>query len=211
MSISAAREAGRTRLTPEREWQIYQSVIDLLREVGYEALTMDAVAARTRSSKATLYRQWKSKPELVIAALKAHKPVGSTEIDTGSLAGDLHAVVRQIANKGDADTGVMRALAHAMEQDAELGRVFHDSLVRPEIEALQRMLDRAVARGELDPKVPARQFLPHLMVGGLVARPLVDNKHPDRAYLRRYVDAVVLPALGVHPGRPVAATAAVRS
>ena len=59
------------------------------------------------------------------------------------------------------------------------------------------MLDRAVSRGELDPKRPARGFLPHLMLGALITRPLVENRHADRSYLRRYVDAVVLPALGL--------------
>jgi AcrR family transcriptional regulator len=196
MSIDAARRARRTRLTPEREQELYEAVVELLREVGYEALTMDAIAARTHSSKATLYRQWRGKPELVIAALKGHKPVGPEEIDTGTLAGDLREVVRQMASRGEQDTGVMRALVHAIEQDADLARVFHESLVRPEVEALQHMLDRAVARGELDQNVPARQFLPHLMVGALLTRPLVENRHADRAYLRRYVDAVVLPVLG---------------
>jgi AcrR family transcriptional regulator len=199
MSIEAARRAGRTRLSPERERELYVAVVDLLREVGYEALTMDAVAARTHSSKATLYRQWKSKPELVIAALKDHKPSDAAEVDTGTLAGDLHEVVRHMAGRGQEDTALMRALLHAVDQDADLARVFHDSLVEPEVAALQRILDRAVARGELDPKVPARAFLPHLMVGALIARPLVDNRDADRPYLRKYVDAVVLPALGVHP------------
>jgi AcrR family transcriptional regulator len=199
MSIEAARRAGRTRLSPERERELYLAVADLLREVGYDALTMDAVAARTHSSKATLYRQWRSKPELVIAALKDRKPSGLSEIDTGTLAGDLREVARQMAGRGEEDTGLMRALLHAMEQDADLARVFHESLVEPEVAALQRILDRAVARRELDPKVPARAFLPHLMVGALIARPLVDNRHADRTYLRKYVDAVVLPALSVHP------------
>jgi AcrR family transcriptional regulator len=199
MSIEAARRAGRTRLSPERERELYVAVVDLLREVGYDALTMDAIAARTRSSKATLYRQWKSKPELVIAALKDRKPSDAAKVDTGTLAGDLHEVVRQMAGRGDEDTGLMRALLHAVDQDADLARVFHESMVEPEVAALQRILDRAVARGELDPKVPARMFLPQLMVGALLARPLVDNRQADKAYLRKYVDAVVLPALGVHP------------
>jgi AcrR family transcriptional regulator len=197
VSIEAARRAGRTRLSAERERELYAAVIELLSEVGYEALTMDAVAARTRSSKATLYRQWKSKPELVIAALRDHKPVRVQDIDTGTLAGDLREVVRQMANRGEQDAAIMRALAHAIEQDPYLARVFHESLVEPEIAALNRMLDRAVCRGELDPKRPARAFLPHLMVGALITRPLVENRHADRSYLRRYVDAVVLPALGL--------------
>jgi AcrR family transcriptional regulator len=199
MSIEAARRAGRTRLSPERERELYVAVVDLLREVGYDALTMDAVAARTHSSKATLYRQWKGKPELVIAALKDRKHSGVAEVDTGTLAGDLREVARHMASTGEEDTGLMRALLHAVEHDTDLARVFHDSLVEPEVAALQHILDRAVARGELDPKVPARTFLPHLMVGALIARPLVDNRHADRAYLRKYVDAVVLPALGAHP------------
>jgi AcrR family transcriptional regulator len=199
MSIEAARRAGRTRLSPERERELYVAVVDLLREVGYDALTMDGVAARTHSSKATLYRQWNGKPELVIAALKDRKPAGLAEIDTGTLAGDLREIARQMATEGEEDTGLMRALLHAMEHDADLARVFHESLVAPEVAALHRVVDRAIARGELDPKVPARIFLPHLMVGALIARPLVDSREADRAYLRKYVDAVVLPALGMHP------------
>jgi AcrR family transcriptional regulator len=197
MGMDAARRAGRTRLGPERERELYAAVIELLREVGYEALTMDAVAARTRSSKATLYRQWKGKPDLVIAALRDHKPVRVRDIDTGTLAGDLRELVGQMANRGEQETAIIRALAVAIEQDPDLARVFHDSLVQPEVEALGHMLDRATSRGELDPKRSAAAFLPHLMLGALITRPLVENRQADRPYLRRYVDAVVLPALGL--------------
>ena len=58
----------RGRLTPEREAELYAAVLDLLREVSCDSLTMDTVAARTRSSKATLYRQWVGKAELVVRA-----------------------------------------------------------------------------------------------------------------------------------------------
>ena len=66
--------ARRSRITPEREAELYEAVLDLLREVGYDALTMDAVAARTRSSKATLYRQWGGKAELVARPIRHNKP-----------------------------------------------------------------------------------------------------------------------------------------
>ena len=65
-----ATPARRTRLTPERERELFTAVVDLVREQGYDALTMDAVAARTKSSKATLYRQWESKPKLVASAMR---------------------------------------------------------------------------------------------------------------------------------------------
>ncbi|MGO4429316.1 TetR family transcriptional regulator, partial [Streptomyces sp. MCAF7] len=51
-----ALDRRRSRLSPERESELYEAVMGLLTEVGYDALTMDAVAARTHSSKATLYR-----------------------------------------------------------------------------------------------------------------------------------------------------------
>lgn len=89
--------ARRSRITPEREAELYEAVLDLLREVGYDALTMDAVAARTKSSKATLYRQWGGKAELVAKAVRHNKPggIGLGDIDTGSLKGDLHALTRR--------------------------------------------------------------------------------------------------------------------
>src|SRR4051794_670756 len=83
----------RSRITPEREAELYEAVLDLLREVGYDSLTMDTVAARTRSSKATLYPQWGGKAELVAKAMRHSKPGSIADIDTGSLKGDLHTVL----------------------------------------------------------------------------------------------------------------------
>jgi AcrR family transcriptional regulator len=57
----------RPRLTPEREVELLDAAMDVLREVGYQDLSMDLVAAKARCSKATLYRLWPSKPELVAA------------------------------------------------------------------------------------------------------------------------------------------------
>ncbi|CAM5422282.1 TetR/AcrR family transcriptional regulator OS=Streptomyces alboniger OX=132473 GN=CP975_14595 PE=4 SV=1 [Streptomyces alboniger] len=85
--VAEAATARRSRITPEREAELYTAVLDLLREVGYDALTMDAVAARTRSSKATLYRQPGGKPELVAKAVRHSKPGGSREIQHGVAQG----------------------------------------------------------------------------------------------------------------------------
>src|SRR4051812_31017015 len=109
--MSEEVSSRRTRISPEREAELHGAVLDLLREVGYEALTMDAVAARTKSSKATLYRQWGSKPELVAKALRCTQPVSLREIDTGSLRGDFALMVEHSDDAQMAkDTALMRGL-----------------------------------------------------------------------------------------------------
>lgn len=189
---------ARSRLTPERESELYEAVIDLLGEVGYDGLTMDAIAARTRSSKATLYRQWGSKPELVAQSLRHHKPVRIGEIDTGSLRGDLHELIGQTDDcQMERDSAMMRGLAHAISDNPELLQALRELLIEPEMTGLAQVLRRAVERGEVAAGNPALDLVPHMVIGAFVARPLIDDRPVDQAFLTTYMDAVVLPALGV--------------
>ncbi|MFF8592615.1 TetR/AcrR family transcriptional regulator [Streptomyces sp. NPDC015220] len=187
----------RSRITPEREAQLYAAVLDLLREVGYDALTMDAVAARTRSSKATLYRQWGGKAELVVKAIRHGKPGDLDGTDTGSLRGDLHALVAREDDCGmEQNSALMRGLAMAMHANPDLRQAFRDQLIEPETAAFHRMLRRAIDRGEIRADCPALDFVVHMMAGGFVVRTLIEDQPPTRDFLRSYIDAVVLPALG---------------
>ncbi|MEU3278129.1 TetR/AcrR family transcriptional regulator [Streptomyces antibioticus] len=187
----------RSRITPEREAELYAAVLDLLREVGYDALTMDAVAARTRSSKATLYRQWGGKAELVVKALRHSKPDDCDRIDTGSLRGDLHALVMLEDDCTiERNSALMRGVAMAMHNNPDLRQAFRAQLVEPEMNGFRQMVQRAVDRGEVRPDCPALEFLLHMMVGGFATRALLDDQPPTQAFMRSYIDAVVLPALG---------------
>ncbi|MEY9991988.1 AcrR family transcriptional regulator [Streptomyces sp. V4I8] len=191
--------ARRSRITPEREAELYGAVLDLLREVGYDALTMDAVAARTRSSKATLYRQWGGKAELVAKAVRHSKPggFGLEEIDTGSLRGDLHALtLRSDDCEMEQNSALMRGLAMAVHGNPDLLKAFREHLVEPEIAEFRRIVRRAVERGEVSADNPAAGFMMHMMLGAFVARTLLDEQPPTQAFLLSYIDAVVLPALG---------------
>ncbi|MFE0173728.1 TetR/AcrR family transcriptional regulator [Streptomyces sp. NPDC059002] len=188
----------RSRITPEREAELYEAVLDLLREVGYEALTMDAVATRTRSSKATLYRQWGSKPELIAKALRHNKPASLDDIDTGSLRGDIHATMARSDDcQMERDAALMRGLFHAIHGNPELHQALRQLLIEPEINSLNAMLRRAVDRGEVAADNPALDYVIHMLVGGFVARDLIEDRTVDRAFLTSYVDAVILPALGI--------------
>ncbi|MFB6626852.1 TetR/AcrR family transcriptional regulator [Streptomyces sp. NPDC056374] len=189
---------ARSRLTPERESELYGAVLDLLREVGYDALTMDAVAARTHSSKATLYRQWGSKPELVARALRDNKPADLSQIDTGTLRGDFQELVdRSDDCQMERDSALMRGLAHAVHTNPDLHRALRELLIEPEMNGLDEVLRRAVRRGEVDAGNPALKLVPHMLIGAFIARPLIDDLPVDHAFLKTYVNAVVLPSLGV--------------
>ena len=198
MSEPPRPSARRTRLTPERERELFAAVLELVREQGYEALTMDAVAHRTKSSKATLYRQWESKPKLVATALRVLAPQGSPgDIDTGSLAGDLRQMANDLIAHAAEDTALLNGLAHAVTKDQELWRALSELHIRPGLEGLDTVLARAVGRGELTVDNPSAEFIPHLILGALGTRRLIENRDADPDYMERYLQAVVFPALGI--------------
>ncbi|MFD8381211.1 TetR/AcrR family transcriptional regulator [Streptomyces sp. NPDC059679] len=198
-----ALDRRRSRLSPEREGELYEAVMGLLTEVGYDALTMDAVAARTHSSKATLYRQWKSKPQLVATALRHTKPVSLEDIDTGSLRGDLREMVRCGDHARERDAALMRGLALAAHQNPDLLEALRELMVKHELAAFETVLGRAVDRGEVAPDRPALRYTVHMLVGAFTTRALVEAQEPDADYLFDYIDAVILPALGVRsPASP---------
>ncbi|MGW6456410.1 TetR/AcrR family transcriptional regulator [Streptomyces sp. NPDC055078] len=188
----------RSRLTPERESELYGAVLDLLREVGYDSLTMDAIASRTRSSKATLYRQWHSKPELVATALQRTQSPGAEQVDTGSLRGDFDCLLNRTDDiQMEKDSALMRGLIHAVHGNPDLHQALRHLLVEPETQELRAVIQRAVDRGEIRADNPAVGFVPHMLFGALFARQIIDDASIDRDFLTRYVDAVVFPALEV--------------
>jgi len=198
-TVAASR---RSKLTREREQEFFDAVLDQIRECGYEAVTMEGIAASPRCSKSTLYRQWKTKPQFVVAALRSRRKARFGGIDTGSLADDLRAAARAVGRWSLNDTQLLQALGHAVTQDAELARALREALVEPEIAALREILRRGVERGEIAADHPALEYIPAQMFGVVRARPMVDGEYADPDYLVRFVEAAVLPALGLTGGAP---------
>jgi AcrR family transcriptional regulator len=185
----------RPRMTPDREIELLAATLDVLREVGYEAMTMDAVAARGRCSKATLYRQWRNKPELIAAALRATGTVKPQEIDTGTLRGDLMLLAAQFSEGARKDTPLIAALAHACLADQDLVQALRVALVNPETTHVDRIVERAVERGELAARPAAVAFLPQMLIAASVLRPLFEDAYADADHMARFVDEALLPAL----------------
>ncbi|MFF2848670.1 TetR/AcrR family transcriptional regulator [Streptomyces sp. NPDC058001] len=187
----------RSKITPEREREFYEAALDQLRECGYESLTMEGVAARSRCSKSTLYRQWKTKPQFVAAALRSNRCARFVDIDTGSLAGDLRAAALAAGDRSGDDTQLLHAVGHAVLHDPELKRALREALVDPEVTAIDAMLCRAVERGEIAADHPAAAFVTAQLFGVLRARPVLEGRYADGEYMARFVEASVLPALGL--------------
>ena len=109
--------SGRATARDEgREQAILEAAIELLAEVGYEAMSIEAVAVRARSSKATIYRRWPGKAELVAEAMRRRtEPFVEDLPDTGSLRGDLLGLAeRMFTGIKGADGGLMCGLAVAV-------------------------------------------------------------------------------------------------
>jgi AcrR family transcriptional regulator len=195
----------RPRVEGDREDEILDAALALLLEVGYDRLTLDAVARRARASKATLYRRWETKQGLVVDAVVRAKQAPLLEYhDTGSLRGDLlhtfcgpRGVVR-----GEA-THALGAVITALSTDAQFAALFRERFIAPKIRVTREIYERAVARGEIAPDVDLEIIGPAL-AGILLHRSFVMGLEPDDDTVRRVVDHVILPAVG-HRRTPDAA------
>ncbi|MFI0221126.1 TetR/AcrR family transcriptional regulator [Streptomyces lydicus] len=180
---------------PERRREVFDVVLELLAEVGYERFSMDLVARRARASKATLYQRWPSKAELVVDALEEHQPVVSGP-DTGSLPDDLRQLlVAWLAGWDARDRGLMLALLEGSRRDEELARLREERLGSPIRQAAEAALARARRRGEITGRIDAELLL-ELPFALVLLRVLVRDEPPGRELVDRIVDGIVAPLLG---------------
>ena len=178
-----------------REFAICDAALALLGEVGYDRMSMDAVAARARASKATIYRRWPGKRELVLDAVRTRVADIVEPPDTGSLRGDIIATLRVMADGiGGQDAALMAGVLRAMRSTPELADCVRTQVLEQKRYIGQVLVERAVARGELptdaDPDV-WHEVAPALMF----FRILVTDGPVDDAFLTHVADDVLVPLL----------------
>src|SRR6476620_12014143 len=134
---------------PAREAELLGVVLDVLRETGYDRLTIDAVAARAKAGKHTVYRRWPSKAELVVAAFVNAVSTTPVAPDTGELRADLlglmESLMGELARLGDVVAGLVGELPH----NADLARAVQQNYVATRRRLTLEVFERAWARGEL--------------------------------------------------------------
>jgi AcrR family transcriptional regulator len=174
---------------------IHAAVLDELREGGMTALTMDAVAARARTGKATLYRHWPSKIELVLDAFQSSLPHIDVPEDDGDLRGQLLAVLRQTTDILDSHVGgaVLALIAESI-RTPELGDALRPHIVLPFTGPLMEVLRRAAVRGQ----IPAAALTPRVTMVGpdlLLSHVITNCPVVSDAAVVEIVDLVLLPLL----------------
>ena len=184
-----------TSRAPERRSAVCVSVFELLGEVGYDRMTMDAVAARAHVSKATIYRTWQDKPALVAEALAFHFQDSPPPPDTGSLRGDLLALMTVACQLGNSlDGQVVAGVMTAAARNPVLAKTMHEHMYEKKHAVYVAVIGRAVQRGELDPATDP-DLLHEVMHSMVLARRLEISEALDEEFARHIVDDVLMPVL----------------
>ncbi|MFI2362131.1 TetR/AcrR family transcriptional regulator [Promicromonospora sp. NPDC019610] len=187
-----------------RDPEILDAALDVLSESGYDGMTIDMVAARAKAGKATVYRRWSSKAELVLDAVACMKQ-GEIDLDdlpdTGTLRGDLVAMIRTPSIRdGERKLKVMAGIVSMIARSPELAAAAQEALVEPRARANRVFFRRAIERGEIPADVDVEKLC--IIGPALVAYSVLMLGRPvDRDFLVENIDQVILPAAGVRAER----------
>ena len=182
--------AGRPRSAAAHE-AILAAAIALTREVGFDALAMDAVAARAGVGKATVYRRWKTKESLIAEALERFARAIPVP-DTGAVEDDLRTVMRGTMRmyQDPATAPLLSALVAAMARSAPIAQAMRSGFVAARRDAMHQVLERGIARGELARGTDIQLAL-DLLSGPLLYRALISGRKIDARMIRGIVGVVL--------------------
>lgn len=198
-----ARTSGRARNAGRLDRSLTTAILDAtlagVAEVGYDRLSMDDVASRAGVGKAAIYRRWPSKAVVVADAI-AHwrRRLGPVDPpNTGSVRGDIEALVAATPDLNDADSHMIRVVvgvATAAMHNAVLAAALDDLVLSTPRQVIRAVLDQAVARKEI-PAGRDLSLIPDVVLGLNVLR-VITGRPIDRVYVRRVLEDVIMPLAG---------------
>src|SRR5580704_1135323 len=151
-SILGERSGSDPRVVLSRE-RVLTATLDLLTETGLGGLTIDDVSKRSGVAKTTIYRHWPNRSALIIDACLRMTDGDEESPDTGSLEGDVRAILTNLAELLVTArwSSILPSIIDAAERDPEIAEV-HGRLQRWHAAPLRAALERAVIRGEIPPE-----------------------------------------------------------
>jgi AcrR family transcriptional regulator len=180
-----------------REAELLAVTLQLLQEHGYDRLTLDAVATSAHASKATLYRRWPTKAELVLAAFVEGTRQVAIDPDTGTLRDDLLALGESICAHVSAHASTIRAVLVETSRSAELNATMQQQFLGERKALMKHVLARAVDRGEIE-AFAVTDDLWDVLPGYLIYRSILTGQAPSRRTVRALVDNMIIPSLTRH-------------
>ncbi|MCV7243503.1 TetR/AcrR family transcriptional regulator [Mycobacterium mantenii] len=192
----AGRGAQSSQWSP-RDTELLAVTLRLLQQHGYERLTLDAVATSAAASKATVYRRWPSKSELILAAFIEGIRQVAVAPDTGTLRSDLLCVGKLICEHARTHADTIRAVLMEISRNPALNEVMQQEFVNQREVLIHHILRHAVDRGEIRQNA-INSDLWDLLPGYLIFRSVITNRPPSRRTVRALVDDVIIPGL-IHP------------
>ncbi|MFI5509144.1 TetR/AcrR family transcriptional regulator [Mycobacterium sp. NPDC051804] len=180
-----------------RETELLEVTLELLAERGYDRLSLEAVATTAHASKATLYRRWPTKAELVLAAFIEGTRQIAVDPDTGTLHGDLLALAEQISAHVSDHVGTIRAVLVETSRSAELHTTMKEQFLDQRKALMTHVLKRAADRGEIKASAISDELW-DVLPGYLIYRAVLTGQQPTGQTIRGLVDNVIIPGLTRH-------------
>lgn len=196
MSESVKKKPGRPR-SVESHQAMKNATLELLAEVGYERLSMDAIAARAGVGKTTIYRRYSSKEELVADAIESLRE----EIvipDTGSLWSDLDLIIESAAKTTLTPLGrqILALILSSASSSPQFAQVYWTKYLLPRREGFRVVIERAKERNEIQADIDSDLVFDLLSGVMLYAQIFPPTTEPFEAYIRRAL-ALFLKGTGV--------------
>ena len=186
----AVRAPGRPR-DPAADRAILAATIRLLAEQGYDAMSIEGVAAAAGVGKPAIYRRYPGKRELVVAALASLAATIEPPPDTGDARGDLLAFVRQalrVLPRNQLGFAMAGTLLATERTEPALIEMFRTAIYRPRLELAYEVIRRGIEHGQIRADVSPDVVL-ELIVGAIFARHMI-GKPEDDAWLEAVFDIV---------------------
>jgi AcrR family transcriptional regulator len=191
---------GRPR-DPRRREAILAAAVALVGELGYDRVSVDALAARAGVSKPTIYRRWPGgKQEIVVEAIRAKRADAGRLPDTGSVRGDLLAMLGPVIASIEQEAHLAGGLVSQLRSSQELQELFRNEVVADERRRYDVLLARARERGEITG--PVTPLFADIAGSVIFSRAIIAGEPLDTDFLEQLIDTVLLPIVRPAPEGP---------
>jgi AcrR family transcriptional regulator len=178
-----------------RDQAIHQAAIAVLADVGFDRTTIEAIAQRAHVGKATIYRRYRNKEEIVMAAMREHTICTLPQIDCGNLRDDLVTLISEHVKllKGP-DGELMMSILSIAHRDPELGKLLNKNNPIDTDSQASAIFERAISRGEVSKNFNFN-FFSEVVPSIITHRIFITHQPVNKVFIEQLVDELLMPAL----------------